>query len=59
MSKSDIKVRFKNGEWVKIYDVSGKDVMIKNDLLFVKTKKKNFILNWNNALGIEEIEKKK
>ena len=57
MSKSDIKVRFKNGEWVKIYGVSGKDVMIKNDLLFVKTKKKNFILNWDNALGIEEIEK--
>lgn len=57
MSKSDIKVRFKNGEWVKIYGVSGKDVMIKNDLLFVKTKKKNFILNWDNALGIEETEK--
>lgn len=58
MSKtSDIKVRFKNGEWVKIFGVRGKDVLIKNGLLFVKTKKKNFILNWDNALGIEETEK--
>ena len=57
--KSDIKVRFKSGEWVKIYGVRGKDVLIKNGLLFVKTKKKNFILNWDNALGIEEIERKK
>lgn len=54
--KHNVKVRFKNGDWVKIYNVTPGSIMIKKGVLFIGSKAQDYIINWDNVYAIEELK---